>query len=91
MLNGYVEILDYLVVVGYLIDKLIVKLIGIGVVEPYPLDAVDIRELSAQLGKAAPAVKVCTVTGYVLRDNDKLFNAVARQILSLLKNVFHRP
>ena len=62
-----------------LVDKLVVKLVGVQVVQPYPLDAVYLRKLAAQAGKTALAVDIRAVAGDVLRDDDKLLDPVLAQ------------
>ena len=91
MLNGDVEILDDLVVRGQLVDKLVVKLVGVQVVQPYPLDAVYLRKLAAQAGKTALTVDIRAVAGDVLRDDDKLLDPVLRKLRRLVDDVLNRP
>ena len=91
MLDGYIKILYYLGVRRYLVYELVVKLVGIGVVQPYPLNAVYLAYPAAELGKAALTVKIGAVARYILRDDDDLLNAVSRQITRLLDDVLKLP
>ena len=91
MLDGDVQIFYDLWVLRYLIDELVVKLIGIGVVQPYPFDAVYIAYPAAELGKTSFAVEVCSVARYVLRDDDDLLDAVRSKVARLLNDVFDIP
>ena len=89
MLDGYVQIFHYLGIGCNLVDKLIIELIGICVVQPYPFNAVNFAYPAAKLCKAALSVKVRAVARYVLRDDDDLLHAVRSEVTSLLDDVFY--
>ena len=89
MLNGDVQILDDFGIFRNLVNQLIVKLVGIQIVQADPDNALDFRELSAELGKAPVPVQVRAVTGDILGNHNKLLHTVLRQILRLLQDVLH--
>ena len=89
MLDGYVQIFYYLGIGCDLVDKLIVELIGIGVMQAYPFNAVDLAYPAAKLCKAAFSVKIRAVARYILRDDDDLLHAVSCEVARFLNNVFH--
>ena len=88
MLDGNIQIFYDLGVLRDLVNKLVVKLVRIGVVQPYPLNTVYLAYSAAELGKASLAVEVSPVAGYVLRDDDDLLDTVRSQITCFLNDVF---
>ena len=89
VLDGDIQIFYNFGVICDLVDKLLIELVDIEVVEPYPLDAVYLGQAAAELGQTAPAVQVGAVAGDVLRDDDKLLDAVRSEIARLLDDVLH--
>ena len=75
MLDGNVQIFDDLRVVRNLGDELVVKFVGVEIVQAQPLHAVDLTQLAAELGEAAATVKVRAIARDVLRDDDELMAA----------------
>ena len=75
MLDGNVQIFDDLRVVRDLGDELVVKFVGVEIVQAQPLHAVDLAQLAAELGEAAATVKVRAIARDVLRDDDELMAA----------------
>ena len=57
--------------------------------KPYPLNTVNFRKPSAQLGKAALTVKICAVAGDILRNDDELLNAVLGKLTSFFNNILN--
>ena len=90
MLDGDIQIFDNFGVGCNLVNKLIVYLVGVEIVETEPLYALNVAELPAKLGKAALAVKVSAIAGQILSDKDKLFNADFGQRGGLGDDVLHR-
>ena len=74
VLDGDVQILDDFGIVRDLVDELLVKLVHIQIVKPQPLDALDLRELPAQLGQTAFPIEIGAVAGDVLGDDDELLH-----------------
>ena len=91
MLDGDIQIFYDLVIGGDLVDQLVVKLVGVQVVEPDPFNTLDFGQLPAQSGKAPPAVQIGAVAGDVLGDDDQLFYPVGGQIPRLLQDILHAP
>ncbi len=64
-------------------------MIGIGVVQSYPFNSVYLAYPAAELGKTSLAVKIRSVTRYVLCDDDDLLDAVRSEVTRLLNDVFN--
>ncbi len=88
VLDGDIQIFDDLIVLRDLVDQLVVELIGVEVVEPDPLDALDLRKLLTELRKAAFPVEIGAVARNVLRDDDELPDAVGGKLPCLRDDVF---
>ena len=71
-------------------DHLVGKSRRVGVVEPYPFDAVDAAEAAQQLGEHPLAVEVDAVVGRVLRNDHQLPDAPSGQLAGLLLQLLHR-
>lgn len=89
MLDGDIQIFYDLGVLRDLVNELVVKLIGIGVVQSYPFNSVYPAYPAAQLGKTSLTVKIRSVTRYVLCDDDDLLDAVRSEVTRLLNDVFN--
>ncbi len=72
----------------------VVQLLGeelrVAIQNPNPVDALDVLELTEQLGQPGPAVEVDAVIGHVLRHEDELADAVGGQLLGLLDDPLDR-
>ena len=88
MLDGDIQVFHDLVVACDLVDQLIVKLVGVEVMEPDPANPLDCGKLPAQLGQTAFPVQVRAVASDILGNHDQLLHAVLRQILRLRHHVF---
>ena len=91
MLDGDIQIFDDLVIGGDLVNQLVVKLVGVQVVETDPLYPLDFGQLTAQGGKTPLAVQVGAVAGDVLGDDDQFLHPVGGQIVCLLQYILHAP
>ena len=90
MLNGDIQILDDLRLSGDDVDELIGDLVGIEVVQPNPLDAVDGAQLGQQLCQRPAAVQVQAITGDILGHHDEFFHPGFRQVAGFFQDLFLR-
>ena len=87
MLDGDVQILDDLRLVGDGIDQLIIDLVGVEIVQPHPMDAVNLAQFPKQrCQKPLAAGKIRTVAAGVLRHDDQFLDPLACQNPCLIQH-----
>ena len=67
------------------------KILRIGIVDPYPLDSVYLRELSAKHGQTSLSVSVGAVTRDVLCNDNQFFDSCRCKLFRFLNNPLHLP
>ena len=90
MLDRNIQIFDNFRIVSDLVDQLIVKLVRIQIMQADPFDAFDLREFTAQLGQAVPAVEVRSIECNILGNDDQFSDAMCGEIGCLFQDVLHR-
>ena len=89
MLDGYVQILDYLALARYYVYELVVQLVGVEVVQAYPIYALDFAHFGEQARKV-PAGEVAAVAGQILRDQYDFPVSVTGEFLGFSEYVLRR-
>ena len=91
MLDGHIDVFDYLGVACDFFDKSVGDAAGIAVEQPQPANPVDGRQLAQQRVERVCAVQVLAVARGVLRDEAQLPHAERRKLPRLLHDFAHRP
>ena len=90
MLQGYVDIVADVGMVGYGIDCIVGERGGIGVVQTYPWCSALVGQPVEQFAESTAMVEVKTVPGGVLTDNYQFLYTAGNKCLGLGNNVFYR-
>ena len=88
VLQGDVDVFAHVWLVLDDLEQAVGELIGVGIVQPYPLHALDVGHFANQIGYLALPIEVYTVISKLLGDDLKLFYALRNQAAHLFKNFF---
>ena len=91
MLQGNSHILDNLLFTGHCVQQLVGDGVRIAIEHPNPMEAVNFAQPAQQLRQGVFPVKVDSVAGGILGNQDELFGAVLHQKTSLSLDAFHGP
>ena len=89
VLDGDIKIVEHLAAGGHSLQKLVVHLVGIEIMQADPGNAGDLLQLPQQVGEPPAAVEIQPVAGDILRHHQKLPHAGLRQTPGLLHQRFH--
>ena len=90
VLKRDVEIFADLRVMCHLFKHVFRKVVGIGIMNPYPVNLLYRREFFDKFGKRPSAIEVEPVIGGILRYQNKFLHALRGQYLRLLHQFLHR-
>ena len=92
MLDGDIQILDDLLLGSDHIDQLIIDLVGIQVMYPHPMNAVDTAQLTQQFRQKPLMLReIRSVAAGILGDNDQFLDTGCCQKPGLVKHIIHGP
>ena len=84
-----VEVVAHIVVLRHHRQNVPRELRGVGIVQPYPLHAIDGCHLFHQFGKHHFAIEVKAVARQVLRNHVEFLHATAHEVARLVKQLLH--
>ena len=89
MLQGYVHILAHISLLSHHLKQFHRELVGVSIVQPYPLHTLDVCHLPYQVGYPSLAVEVYAVIGQLLGYYLKLLRALAHQLSHLVEYLLY--
>lgn len=90
MLKRKIQIFAYLGILPHHFEQIFWEARGVGIVEPYPLDAIDLRHGIDKIGELILFVEVSAIGRQVLRNHLQLLDPTRRQVAGLRQYILHR-